>query len=307
MEYSALFCSITTCAVLLATPLILAALGELVSQKSGMINVGLEGYMLMGAMGAYLGSLLTGNPWLGVLLSIIAGLLTSLIMAYLTISLASDQIVCGIGINVLAWGFTSYFVRLMGFHGSAIGFEPIEIPLISQIPLLGPIISQQTVLTYLMILLVIVFAIILFRTSFGLRIKAIGEDPLVGESLGINVKRYRYLCVLLCGAMAGLGGSFYTLVWLNEFWEGITAGRGFIALASVIASGWNPYLIVGVCLLFAGVDGLALRLDIIAPWLQVPYPFFRMLPYILTIVVLVASRRITVPRALGVPYKRSGS
>ncbi|MEM2960677.1 MAG: ABC transporter permease, partial [Candidatus Bathyarchaeia archaeon] len=212
MELGALLISILSVGIGLATPLILAALGELMSQKSGVLNVGLEGYMLMGSMGAYLGAFLTGNPWLGVLFSIIAGLLTSLIMAYLTITLASDQIVCGIGINVLAWGFTSYLVRLSGIHGSAKGFKSINIPVLSNIPFVGPVLFQQSVLTYLAAVLVIVFAIILYRTSFGLRVKAAGEDPLVCDSLGINVTHLRYLCVLLCGAMAGFGGSFYTLV-----------------------------------------------------------------------------------------------
>jgi len=295
-------------AIALATPLILAALGETLSQKSGVLNVGLEGYMLMGSMGGYIGARLTGNAWIGVLLGILSGLIASLIMAYLCITLGSDQVVCGIGINVLGWGFSSFAVRVMRLYGGVEGFKPIDIPILSHLPFLGPILFQHTILTYLTILLAIILAIILFRTSFGLRVRAVGEEPLAADTLGINVKLLRYLCVLLCGAMAGFGGSFYTLAWLREFFEGITAGRGFIALATVIISGWNPYFVTGMCFFFAAVDGLALRFDILQYYGLVPrvlpYPFFRMIPYILSIIVLLVRKRLTVPKALGVPYKK---
>jgi len=296
-------------AVMLGTPLLLAALGEILSEKSGVFNIGIEGYMLMGAFSGYAGALVTRNLWLGCLTGAVSGLALALLHSILCVSLGSDQIVSGIGINVFSWGITSFMFRILqasiGAAPIGIGtFKPVGIPILSDIPWIGPILFDQSILTYVSYVLIFIVGAILYRTQFGLKVRAVGEDPLVAESRGVNPFRMRYISVLICGALAGFAGSFYTLVWLSAFSEGMTAGRGFIVLGTVIVSGWNPYFIIGVCLIFAFVEALGIKLQIFYP--QVPYPFMLMLPYVITIIVLVLRRRVVPPKKLGVPYKKAG-
>jgi len=295
-------------AVMLATPLLLAALGETLSEKSGVFNIGIEGYMLMGAFAAYAGALVTRNLWSGCLIGIVSGLALALLHSILCVTLGSDQIVSGIGINVFSWGITSFIFRMLqatiGKAPMGLGtFKPLSVPILSDIPWLGPAFFEQSILTYLSYILIFIFGAILYRTQFGLKVRAAGEDPLVTESRGVNPIKIRYVSVLICGAIAGLAGSFYTLVWLSAFNEGMTAGRGFIVLGTVIVSGWNPYFTFGVCLIFAFVEALGLKLQIFYP--QIPYPFMLMLPYVITIIVLALRRRVVPPKNLGVPYKRA--
>jgi len=295
-------------AVMLGTPLLLAALGETLAERSGVFNVGVEGYMLMGAFGAYAGALVTGNLWSGCLIGIVSGSGLALLHSALCVTLGSDQIVSGIGINVFSWGATSFIFRMMqtlGMPMMGLGtFKLVAIPIFSDIPWLGPAFFEQSILTYLGYALIFIFGAVLYRTRFGLKVRAAGEDPLVTESRGVNPIRIRYVSVLTCGAMAGLAGSFFTLVWLSAFSEGMTAGRGFIVLGIVIVSGWNPYFIFGACLIFAFVEALGLKLQIFYP--EIPYPFMLMLPYVITIIVLALRRKVVPPKSLGAPYKRAG-
>lgn len=300
--------SILPLAVALGTPLLLAALGETLSEKSGVFNVGLEGYMLMGAFGGYAGAVLTGNLWGGCLAGIVLGVAAALIHCVLCITLGSDQIVSGIGINIFSWGATSFMFRMMQARGASrltgVGtFSPLHIPILGDIPLLGSF-FEQSILTYLGYILIFVLAAILYRTKFGLKVRAAGEDPLVTESRGVSPIRIRYASVLTCGAIAGLAGAFYTLVWLSSFTEGMTAGRGFIALGVVIVSGWNPYFTFAACLVFSFAEALGLRVQILYP--EIPYPFLLMLPYVITIIVLAVRRKVVPPKSLGARYKRGG-
>jgi len=290
----------------LATPLVFASLGEVFSEKAGVLNIGIEGYMLMGAMTAFVATYYTGSLWTGVLVAALASSAFSLIHGYVSITLGSDQLVSGIGINILAFGLTSVLYR-MG-PGSLLlvpkvsTFEPINIPYLTDLPIIGPIFFNYTPLVYLALLFIVVFTFILYRTSFGLRLRAVGEDPLAAETMGVNVHLIRYVCVAIAGGMGGIGGAFLTLSYLSLFAEGMTAGRGFIVLAVVIAAGWDPVKAAAICFIFGFSEALSLRLQILG--LGIPYPFLFMIPYALTILILILRRKVFVPKALCVPYTK---
>jgi len=286
--------------------LLFPALGEMLSQRSGVLNIGLEGYMLMGALCAYLGAVFTGNPWFGMAMGALAGMLTSLLYAYFTITLKSNQIIGGIAIWLLSMGFSSFIYRTVGVMESIKGFAPIQIPVLSELPVIGPILFQQSGFTYLGLLLVLVFAFILFRTSFGLIVRGTGQNPLAVDIGGHNVFLIRYISVLTCGAMAGLAGAYLPLALVYRFGENMTAGSGFIALGIVFFGNWNPWGILGGALLFSAFDMLQLQLR--AMKVGVPAELLLMLPYVVTIAALVIIGRVlkgsNAPRKLALPYLR---
>jgi len=285
-------------------PLLVPSLGEAVSERSGIINIGVEGYMLMGAVSSYLVAVTTGDLWLGIVAGMMAGMALSLVHAYLSITLRASQIVSGIAIWLFSMGFSTFIFRTVGIEASIEGFSPIHIPVLSEIPIVGPILFQQNGLFYISLLLIFVFTIILFRTPFGLMVRAVGENPLAVDMGGHSVSLIRYASVLICGAMAGLGGAYLPLAILHRFSENMTAGRGFIALCIVIFGGWSPWPMLGGSLLFAGADAVQMRMQ--AAGFPIPAPLLSMLPYVVTIVVLVGVvgviRKITPPRKLAIPY-----
>ncbi|MAF85265.1 MAG: branched-chain amino acid ABC transporter permease [Dehalococcoidales bacterium] len=285
-------------------PLLVPSLGEAVSERSGVLNIGIEGYMLMGAVSSYLVAVTTGDLWLGIVMGMLAGMALSLVHAYLSITLKANQIVSGIAIWLFSMGFSTFIFRTVGIEASIEGFLPIYVPVLSEIPIVGPILFQQNVLFYISLLLIFVFTIILFRTPFGLTVRAVGENPLAVDMGGHNVYLIRYASVLICGAMAGLGGAYLPLAILRRFSENMTAGRGFIALCIVIFGGWSPWPMLGGSLLFAGADALQMRMQ--AAGVPVPAPLLLMLPYVVTIIILVGVigviRKITPPRKLAIPY-----
>jgi simple sugar transport system permease protein len=289
-----------------STPLLGASLGEAISERAGMVNVSLEGMMLFGALGGTLGSYYTGSPWAGVLCAIAIGLLAGLIQAFFSVSLAVNQVVVGIALNIFALGATTYISRsAFGLTESqqVEGLQLVHIPFLSDIPVVGEILFSQSALVYLIYLLVPVVTFALMRTEWGLRLRAVGEHPEAADSLGVSVIRMRYVAVMLCGALAGLAGSFFSLVQLNMFVEGMTGGRGFIALAVVIVGKWTPWRLVLVALLFGMLDALALRAQALA--IGLPYHLLLALPYIVTLLVyagLVGQARA--PAALAEPYIR---
>jgi len=292
-------------ALRMATPLVFASLGGLFSERVGIINIALEGMMLTGAFSGVLATYSTGNPWIGVLTSILVGGLLGLLHALLTIKFAGDQIVSGTGINIFALGFTAYMSQIVwgsrGASPNVQGLEAISIPLLKDLPLVGEIIGNQTPLVYIALVVVVLSYIILSKTPAGLRIKAVGEHPAAADTAGINVYRIKYLCVILSGMLAGLGGAFLSLGHLSLFALGMSGGRGFIALAAMILGGWTPFGALGASLLFGFADALQMRLQSIG---MLPSQIILTIPYILTIVVLAGFVRKRVPPSDYKPYTK---
>jgi simple sugar transport system permease protein len=291
----------------MATPLIFGAIGGTFSERSGVINIGLEGMMLMGAFGAAFTSLLTGNPWLGVLAAMITGGLMGSVHAVMCIKFKANQIVIATGINIMAIGIPSLI--LQGYWGNAgrtplvKGLPTTSISFLKDVPFLGVLLGTHNPLTYAALLLVPIAHIVLFKTRFGLRVRAVGEHPRAADTVGINVFKIRYICVILSGVLAGLGGAYLSLGQLSMFIKSMTAGRGFISLAAMIFGKWTPLGAFGAALLFGLADGIQMTAQ--AQGIPIPNDFLLMLPYIITMVALSGFiGRATPPGAIGKPYEK---
>jgi len=291
-------------AIKLSVPLLLTSLGEIVSERAGVLNLGLEGIMIMGAFAGFLGAAVSGNMWIGFGTGMIAGVGMAFLLPLISETLHGNQIVTGLGIFILGTGLSLLFFRIV-FQGTFVpvveGLGKINIPMLSDVPIIGRIFFQHDVMVYITLLLVPVFYYLIFHTSIGLSIRSVGENPRVAETLGLNVTRIRYYSVMLGGAMAGLGGAYLAIEYAKKFTEGMTAGIGFVALAVVILGRWNPVGALLAALLFAGATVLQLRLQAIG--VEMAPQFFFMIPYLLTIIVLVVvSRAGGGPEAVGEPY-----
>jgi ABC-type uncharacterized transport system permease subunit len=300
---------ILAASIRLATPILLAALGEIFNERAGILNLGLEGTMLMGALSGFLGAFLTGNLWVGLLAGIMTGILFGLLMGFMSITVKANQVVAGLGITILGGGLSTLLFRLaFGLRTTPPTldiFPAAPIPWLSDLPGLGPVLFQHNVLVYLALILTPLAALALYRTHFGLAIRAVGESPDAVDTRGLSVSWIRYLSLIIGGALAGLGGSYLVLGSLGLFWTQMTAGRGFIAIAVVVFSKWDP----ARALLGAWVFGLASALQISLQTLRVPIAseLLLMLPYLITIIVLISvSRRAEFPSAFAVPYYRGG-
>jgi ABC-type uncharacterized transport system permease subunit len=287
-----------------ATPLIFGAMGGILSERSGVINIGLEGMMLTGAFFGIFGADLTGSWFLGILAGVAAGAVMGLVHAFVSIQLRADQVVSGTGINIIALGITGYvFIYHYGDQGtpSDIPRVPnVTLPGIQDISFVGEAIGNLNLLTWAALLLVPLLTLFLFRTRGGLRLRSIGEKPRAADSLGLPVLRTRYLAVTASGALAALGGVFLSIALLGSFNENMTAGRGFIALAAVIFGGWRPWGALAGALLFGFSTALAQRLPAFSESTAV---LFQALPYVLTLVVVAGViGRSRPPAAIGVPY-----
>lgn len=290
-----------------ATPLLLAALGETLVERAGVINIGLDGILLAGALAGMAGSYFSGSPVMGLLLGGGSGVLLALLFAWLTVGLGADQIVVGIGTNLLAAGLTGVLYRgLFGVTGQALTvttFPTLALPLLSTIPFLGSALFQHTVLVYLALLLVPVATFVLFHTRAGLQLQAVGEHPQAAETLGISVTQVRTLVLGVEGFLGGMAGSYLSLAYANTFIEGMSAGRGFIALAIVIFGRWHPTGVLVGALFFGAATALQFYLQALGA--AIPYQFILMLPYGLTLLTLaVAGTRVLPPSTLGQAYKR---
>ena len=288
-----------------ATPLVFAALGGLFSERSGVVNIGLEGLMLISAFAGVVGAFFSGSAFVGLGVALAAGLLFALIHALMCITFEADQIISGTAINLLALGGTGFLmVVIFGSGGTSprvAGFKEIPIPLLSDIPIIGPALFSQSLLVYLMYFLVSITYFVLFRTPFGLRLRATGEVPEAVDTAGVSVTRMRYYGVGLSGLLAALGGVYLSMGLLSAFSEGMTGGRGFIALAALIFGRWNPIGAAGAALLFGFAQAVTVR----APQDLVPNEFLQMIPYILTIVALASfGGRAIAPAAIGKPYRK---
>ena len=289
----------------MATPLVFASIGGIFSERVGIVNIALEGMMLTGAFSGVLATFATGNPWIGVLASVLAGGLLGYLHAILTVKFSGNQIISGTGINLLALGATAYLCQAVwgsrGASQSVQGLDAISIPLINDIPFLGEVVGNQTPLVYLSILVAILSYILLFKTPGGLRIRAVGEHPAAADTTGVDVYRTKYLCLILSGMLAGLGGAFLSLGHLSLFVLGMTGGRGFIALAAMIIGGWTPFGALGASFLFGFADALQIRLQSVG---ILPSQIVLTLPYILTIVVVAVFARKRLPPSDYKPYEK---
>lgn len=292
----------------LAIPILLAALGGMFAERAGVLNIGLEGIMLTGAFVGFVTAFLTGNVWYGVAVGMLSGGLLGLLLAFYTVTLGTNQVVAGIAFNLLMVGATSFAYRAvfgMGTQSPRItAFETLPIPYLSTIPVLGPLLFQQTPLVYIALLLVPITWVILTKLPIGTAIVAVGEHPQAAETLGISVARTRTLCLLGSGLLAGLGGAFLSLSATGIFLDNMTAGRGYIALAILLLGRRHPWGILLAAGLFGGADALQLRGQNLG--IGIPYQFLVMLPYVLTILVLIGfAGRVRDPAALGQPFKRA--
>lgn len=294
-----------------ATPLTFGALSGIWSERSGIINIAIEGMMLTSAFIGFAVAYSSNSLPLALLLAVLCGILLGLLHAFFSIHLRTDQIISGTAINILAVGVTGYLMRTLFAIGEAPrieNFQIISIPLLSQIPLLGESFFQNKPLTYLMFLAVIATHVVLYATPWGIWTRAAGEHPRALASVGLNVVRIRYLNLAVSGALAGLGGAFFTLENVGQFTEGMTNGKGFIALAVMIFGKWTPIGAFLAALLFGSAESLQIFMQIHKVHLPftaspVPYQFLLMLPYILTILVLagIVGRSVP-PQSLGEPY-----
>ncbi|MEW5866900.1 MAG: ABC transporter permease [Bacillota bacterium] len=295
-----------TATIRMATPIALAAMGGAFSERSGVVNIGLEGMMLTGAFCGVLGSYVSGSPWLGVLFAIAGGGLMGAILALFAIRLKADHVVSGVGLNIFALGLTTWLMQVLwrnrGTSVSVNGLPMFSIPAIKNIPVLGTILWTHSPLVYLMLILVFLGWLVMFRTPLGLRIRMAGEHPEAADTVGINVHAVQYFSVTLSGCLAGLGGAYLSLAQLNWFSMNMSAGRGYMALAANIFGQWNPIGCLGSSFLFAFTDSLQMRIQT-SP-VKLPTEIIQMLPYIFTILILAgAVVRSRPPAALGKHYE----
>ncbi|HHW14183.1 MAG TPA: ABC transporter permease [Firmicutes bacterium] len=305
-----------------AAPLIFAALGGVFSERSGVVNIALEGIMLVGAFMGVMGTYFLHDPWVGLLIAVLSGVVFALMFGVIVIRYRADQVVTGVALNMLALGLTGFLLRLVFHHAGQ--SPPLEqklpdwiipfdrLPGLSRFPALRgfvdqwiqPVFGQHTPPVYLAILAAFLAHYVLFRTPFGLRLRAVGEHPRAADTVGVNVYLMRYLAVAISGALAGLGGATLSLGMLSSFIENMTSGRGFIALAAMIFGKWTPLGAFGACLLFGFFDALQMLAQTLG--FQVPREFFLMLPYLLTMAVLAGViGRAAAPAADGKPYDKS--
>ncbi|HHW41520.1 MAG TPA: ABC transporter permease [Syntrophomonadaceae bacterium] len=300
--------SVLAAAVTAGTPILYATLGELFAERAGVLNLGVEGMMLVGAVSGLIVTVHSSNHWLGLLAAMVAGGLMALIHAVLTVSLRANQVVSGLALTIFGTGLSAYLGKNMIGIPVPSPFESFELGFLSHIPLIGKILFQHDVLVYLTYLLVPFYWYYLYQTPSGLNLRAAGENPGATDAAGLNVNRIRYSAVCLGGVLAGIGGAYLSLAYAPSWLENMTAGRGWIAVALVIFATWDPLRAMLGAYLFGGIEALGFRLQAVGITVS---PFYlKMLPYLFTILVLIlvtsSNRRLRVgaPAALGLPFER---
>ncbi len=293
--------------LLKAVPLTLGALAGVLSERAGVVNIAIEGMMLSSAMTACVAASITGNLWFGMLVGVLTGAFYGVVHSVLSIRYKVNQIISGTAINIFSTGITSYISSKFLQHYQDINnsgtFIPFEIPLLSKIPVAGPILFDNNIFVFIMYAFLILIHVGLFYTRWGLRLRSVGEHPKAADTLGINVFRTRYMAVILGAMMAGFAGSYFTLGSVGRFDEVMTAGRGFISLAAMIFGNWSPVGSFGAGLLFGFADAMAAKLAILG--LKIPSQFLLMAPYVATMIVLAGVvGRGQMPAADGVPYEK---
>ncbi|WP_087510135.1 ABC transporter permease [Cellulomonas iranensis] len=291
--------------VLLAVPIVFGALGGVIVERVGVVNIAIEGQLLAGAFCAAVAGSVTGSPWAGVVAAVVAGVLVSLVLGVFTITYKVNQVIVGVVLNVLVIGVTSFLYSQVLVSNpelnSTTRFSNVAIPGLSHIPVIGPSLFNQSLIVYLMYLVVPGVWYALYRTRWGLRVRAVGEHPKAADTVGIKVERTRYLALMVAGAIAGIGGAFYTVVSVSSFGKEMTAGAGFIALAAVIFGKWDPVRAALAALLFGFASNLEGALSIVGA--PVPSQFMLMLPYVVTLLAVAGLvGRSRAPAATGQPY-----
>lgn len=290
----------------LATPYLYAAIGETFGQRSGVLNLGVEGQMLLGAFAGFYLTFNTGSPWLGLLAAISVGALMGLVMGFITVTLHAEQGISGIGVYLFGLGMSDLlFQKTIGSVETVKGFQPVNIPILSDLPVVGEVLFQHNILVYLAFLLVPVSWFVLNKTTLGLKIRAVGENPEAADSLGVSVRGIRYFTCILGGIFSGIAGASLSIALLNVFQQNLTSGQGFIAVALVYFGGWRPVGVMLGSLLFSMVNSLQLWVQVLG--LNIPSDIAVMMPYVLTILALVvAVQRVRPPTALSKQFEREG-
>jgi simple sugar transport system permease protein len=296
-------------ALALAVPLVFGALGGVLGERAGVVNIAIDGQLLAGAFAAALVGSAVGSTWAGLVAAMAAGVLVALILGLFAITYFVDQVIVGVVLNVLVIGLTSFmFTQVLAPNAASLNHPPrftaVAIPVLGDIPLVGPIFFRQPVIVYLLYVVVALVTWALYRTRWGLRVRAVGEHPKAADTVGIKVNRTRYRTILIAGAVAGMGGAFYTLVSVPQFNREMTGGAGYIALAAVIFGKWDPIRATLAALLFGFASNLQGVLSVIGS--PVPSEFMLMLPYVVTIFAVAGLvGRSRAPAADGVPYRKS--
>jgi simple sugar transport system permease protein len=292
--------------VLLAVPLVFGAMGGVIGERAGVVNIAIESQLLFGAFGAAIFGSLTHNPYVGLFAAVVGGVLVALVLGVFAIKYRVDQIIVGVVLNVLVYGLTDFFYSEVLVPSGArlnttVRFDRLAIPGLSDIPVIGPALFRQTVLVYVMYVTVPVVWFALYRTRWGLRLRAVGEHPQAADTVGIKVERVRYRALAIAGAVVGIGGAFYTVVSISSFGREMTAGAGYIALAAVIFGKWDPVRAALAALLFGAATNLQGTLSVVGA--PVPSQFMLMLPYLVTILAVAGFvGRSRAPAADGTPY-----
>ncbi len=308
MNILSLLTAILHSAVVSATPILFAALGEIYAERSGVMNLGLEGLMLVGAATGFLVTYGTHDLALGVLMAMAAAAFLGLVFSFIVITLKANQVVTGLVLTIFGTGLSAFIGRNVVAQSAPVVFNAIPIPFLVRIPLLGPILFNQDLLVYLLYVLVPVSWLIIYRTRIGLELRSVGENPAAADALGLNVFAFRYLSVCLGSALAGLAGAYLSLAYAPTWLEQMTNGRGWIAIVLVIFATWNPLKAAMGALLFGCFDVLGFRFQ--AMGLHISPYFLGMLPYLITIIVLVMisvtslRAKNPMPKALTIPYDR---
>jgi len=291
----------------LATPFLYAALGETIAQTSGVVNLGVDGIMLLGGFAAFYAALTTGSLWLGLVAAVLVGFLMGLLMSFVSVTLKAEQGVSGIGLYMFGLGMSSLLLKiLIGTVKTVQGFPLVPVPLLADIPVLGPILFRNNVLVYGAFLLVPFVWWLLEKTTLGLKIKSVGQNPAAADSVGISVDGIRYIAVCSGAVLAGVAGASLSISLLNLFQDNLTAGQGFIAVALVYFGGWSPVGVLGGALLFSVVNSFQLWVQVLG--VKIPASVAVMLPYVLTIAALtVTINRMRQPAALNRPFERGES
>jgi general nucleoside transport system permease protein len=300
--------AILAAGVVAGTPILYASLGEVIAERAGILNLGVEGMMLVGAVSAFYVGTFTENKWLGLLVALIAGGLMALIHAVITIVFRANQVASGLALTIFGTGLSAYLGRsLVGIPPTST-FKAVEVPILSQIPVIGKIFFDQDLMVYLSVILVVILWFIFYKTKAGLLLRAAGENPSAVDALGHNIFFVRYAAVIVGGMFAGAGGAYLSLAYSPSWIENMSAGRGWIAVALVIFAVWDPARALLGAWLFGVIASLGLHLQALG--VMIPSYFLQMLPYIFTFIVLVITTRETknrrsgTPAALGLPYSR---
>lgn len=292
----------------IAAPLLLATLGEMFSERAGVLNLGIEGIMLLGAMAGFSAAFFSGHLWLGIVAAAAAGLIFGALMGLLTVTLGLSQHVSGLGVTLFSSGLAFYGYRLIFGQPSqppnVVPFDTVPLPVLSDIPYLGPILFDHFLLIYLAFLLVPISFFLLYHTPWGLNLRTVGESPNAAASAGVSVVRKRYQGLLISGALFGVAGAYFSLAQFNAFTFGVISGRGWVCIALVVLGSWSPWRCAFAALLFGMVDALQLRLQSSGA-IDIPYQFFLMLPFLVTVIAMVfVARSAHAPAALLVPYRQ---